>query len=402
MTVSLADIQAAQQCIHGMVLKTPCPYSAPLSRLTGCRLYLKMENRQMTGAYKERGALNKVLSLSEERRKAGIIAASAGNHAQGVARAAQTCAIPAVIVMPETTPLAKIQGTQSFGAQVVLYGSSYDEAYTRARELQAQHHYTFIHPFDDPQIIAGQGTIALEILQQVPDVDVLVVPVGGGGLIAGLTSAFKVMRPQVRIIGVEAELMPGMQASLKSGALQTVEARKTLAEGIAVARVGEKPFAIIKDHVDAVVTVTESEIADAIMMLLEREKTVVEGAGAASFAALRKGTVKGLSTETRVVALLSGGNIDMSLLSRIIERGLENDGRLFRLQVVIPDMPGSIAQLTGLIAQVGANVFDLSQSRPLSDVSLGQAEVFLTLETKGRDHADRVKNAIVQAGFRVI
>ncbi|MEZ5582379.1 MAG: threonine ammonia-lyase [Candidatus Competibacteraceae bacterium] len=399
--INLADIQAARRRIGDSVFLSPCAYTETLSRLTGCRLFLKLENLQMTGSFKERGALNKILSLSDAQKAAGIVAASAGNHAQGVAYAAQRNGIKAVIVMPETTPLAKIRGTQAFAAEIVLHGSGYDAAFAKAQELQRAHGYTFIHAFDDPAVIAGQGTIGLELLEQVPDLEVLVVPVGGGGLIAGIAEAVKSVRPVVRVIGVETALLPAMQASLAAGHVQPLPAASTLADGISVAVVGSYTFPIVNRYVEEIVTVSEEEIANAIMVLLEREKTLAEGAGAVGFAALYQNKIKDIAGK-KVVVVLSGGNIDLTLLSRIIERGLEMDGRLARLKVIVPDRPGSAAELTAIIGAHRANIFDLSQSRPLSDVQLGQAEVEMTLETKGREHVEEIVKTIRAKGFTVV
>ncbi|MCP5420643.1 MAG: threonine ammonia-lyase [Gammaproteobacteria bacterium] len=398
--VSLADIQAARERIAAHVYLSPCAYTETLSRMTGCRVYLKLENLQMTGSFKERGALNKILSLNAEQKAAGIVAASAGNHAQGVAHAARIQGIKAVIVMPETTPLAKIRGTQAFGAEIILHGGSYDEAFAKASELRDRWGYTFIHAFDDPAVIAGQGTIGLELLEQVPDLDVLLVPVGGGGLIAGIATAVKATRPEIRVIGVETESLPAMQASLAFGHVHPLPAASTLAEGIAVAVVGAHTYPIVERHVERIVTVSEEEIANAILVLLEQEKTLAEGAGAVGFAALAQHRVADVQGR-KVGVILSGGNIDMSLLSRIIARGLEVDGRLARISVVVPDKPGSAAELTAIIAEQRANIFDLAQSRPLNDVQLGQAEVAFTLETKGREHVQDIIRAIERKGYVV-
>ena len=340
--ITLTNIETARRRIRDHIYLSPCAYTETLSRMTGCRLFLKLENLQMTGSFKERGALNKMLSLTETQRAAGVIAASAGNHAQGVARAAQILGSKAIIVMPETTPLAKIRGTQELGAEIVLYGSGYDEAFGKAQELQQERSYTFIHAFDDPLVIAGQGTIGLELLEQVPGLDVVIVPIGGGGLIAGIATAIKAQHPEVRLIGVETTRLPAMKVCLEIGQVQTLLAAKTLADGISVARVGEHTFPIVKQYVEAIATVSEEEIANAILILLEREKTLVEGAGAVGFAALYQRKIVGIKGKN-VVIVLSGGNIDMTLLSRIIERGLEIDGRLARIRVIVPDMPGSIA-----------------------------------------------------------
>lgn len=398
---TLSDIQAARERIATRVFLSPCAFSATLSRMTGCHLSLKLENLQMTGSFKERGAFNKILALTKQQKAAGIIAASAGNHAQGVAHAARSNGIKATIIMPETTPLAKIRGTQAFGAEIVLHGSGYDDAFAKAQELQAAHGYTFIHAFDDPAVIAGQGTIGLELLEQVADLEVLVVPVGGGGLIAGIAAAVKTVRPEVRIIGVETALLPAMQTSLTAGRIRPLPAASTLADGISVAVVGKHTFPIVERYVEEIVTVSEEEIANAILVLLEQEKTLAEGAGAVGFAALLQGKIAAIQGR-HVVVILSGGNIDMTLLSRIIARGLEMDGRLTRIKIVVPDKPGSVAELTAIIAQQRANIFDLSQSRPLSDVQLGQAEVGLTLETKGREHAQEIIRAIHSQGYKVV
>ena len=340
--ITLTDIETARRRIQDHIYLSPCACTETLSRMTGCRLFLKLENLQMTGSFKERGALNKMLSLTEAQRAARVIAASAGNHAQGVARAAQVLESKAIIVMPETTPLAKIRGTQEFGTEIVLYGSGYDEAFGKAQELQREHGYTFIHAFDDPLVIAGQGTVGLELLEQVPELDMIIVPIGGGGLIAGIATAIKAQRPEIHLIGAETSRLPAMKTCLEIGRVHTLPAAKTLADGISVARVGEHTFPIVKQYVEAIATVSEEEITNAILVLLEREKTLVESAGAVGFAALYQHKITGIEGKN-VVVVLNGGNIDMTLLSRIIERGLEIDGRLTRIRVIVPDMPGSIA-----------------------------------------------------------
>lgn len=364
---------------------TPCAWTERLSQKLGCKLFLKLENLQMTGSFKERGAFNKILQLDEQQKRAGIITASAGNHAQAVAHAAQQCHIPATIVMPETTPLAKIQGTQAFGANIILHGSGYDEAYDKATTLQATQGLTFVHAFDDNDVIAGQATIGLEIIEQIPAVDTILVPVGGGGLIAGIAMAIKASHPAIRIIGVEAERMPAMQGSLATGKVTPLRPANTLADGIAVARVGQHTLPLVQQYVDEIVTVDEEEIAHAIMILLEREKTLAEGAGAIAFAALNQQSIKHLEGR-HVVAVISGGNIDMTLLSRILERGLESDGRLSRIKVVVPDKPGNVAALATLIAEQHANILQISQNRAVSEVELGETEIELLLETRDAGH----------------
>ena len=399
-SLTLKDIEQARQRIGEHIFLTPCARTESLSRRLGCKLFLKLENLQMTGSFKERGAFNKILQLDAAQRQAGIITASAGNHAQAVAHAAQQCQIPATIVMPETTPLAKIQGTREFGATIVLHGSGYDEAYDHAIELQKQHAYTFVHAFDDNDIIAGQGTIGLEILQQVPQLDLLVVPVGGGGLIAGIAMVVKETQPDVRIIGVEARNMAAMQGSLTAGKVTPLPAANTLADGIAVARVGQRTLPLVQDYVDDIVSVDEEAIAHAIMILLEREKTLAEGAGAVGFAALQQQLIQQIVNKN-VVVLLSGGNIDMSMLSRILERGLEQDGRLSRFKVVVSDQPGSIARLASAIAEQQANILRISQNRAAHEVELGETEIELLLETRGMEHVTEIDASLRHQGFNV-
>ncbi|MEJ2460595.1 MAG: threonine ammonia-lyase [Candidatus Thiodiazotropha sp.] len=396
--VTLADIESARERIGDSIVVTPCTRAEHLSRLIGCEVFLKLENLQMTGSFKERGSLNKILQLSDEQRRSGVITASAGNHAQGVAHAASLCHIPALIVMPETTPLAKIRGTREFGAEIVLHGSGYDEAYEKALELQASEGRTFIHAFDDPQIIAGQGTIGLELLEQVPDLDLVVVPIGGGGLISGIATAIKERRPEVRMIGVEAARMPAMQQSITAGSVQPLQGAYTLADGIAVARVGQHTLPIVDRYVTDIVTVSEEQIATAIMLLLEREKTLVEGAGATGFAALYSQRIKQIAG-LKIVVVISGGNIDLSLLSRILQRGMESDGRLARLKVIVPDRPRSIAQVASLVAQQHAGILQIFQNRSVNEVKLQESELELLLETHGLEHVEEICQALRGAGF---
>ena len=398
--LSLSDIQSARERIRDAIEVTPCDYSEILSRIYGCHIYLKLENLQITGSFKPRGAFNKMLQLTPEQRKAGVIAASAGNHAQGVAYAARQLGIAATIVMPETTPLAKIRGTEELGASIVLFGSRYGEAFEKASELQQQHGYTFIHAFDDSQIIAGQGTIGLELLEQVPDMDVLVVPIGGGGLIAGTAVAIKAKRPEVRIIGVEAQRIPSMKSSIEAGHVKIQHPANTIADGISITQVGEHTFPLVNQYVDDIVTVNEENIASAIMMLLEREKTLAEGAGAVGFAALSHGCIDNI-TDKKIVVVLSGGNIDMTMLTVILERGLEYDGRMARLKVVIPDKPGNIARLASLVADQHANILEIYQHHSVSEVDIGETEVEMVLEAKGRKHIDSIIASIIECGYTI-
>lgn len=398
--ITASAIRGARERLRDGVLLSPCPYSTVLSKLLGCEVFLKLENLQATGAFKVRGSFNKIRQLSEQERASGVITASAGNHAQGVAYAARLGGITATVVMPETAPLAKIKGTRELGAQVVLHGSGYDEAYQHAMDLQQETKATFIHAFDDPDVIAGQGTIGLEILDQVPDLDAVVVPIGGGGLIAGIALALHTTRPGVRLIGVQAAQMPSMKRSLERGHIVSLRPSNTIADGIAVARVGNHTYPLVQRYVEDVVTVSEEEIASAILLLLEKEKTLAEGAGAVGFAALYRQRIAGVHRK-RMVVVVSGGNIDMTALAKIVERGLEQDGRLTRLKVIVPDKAGSIAEIATIIARHGANILDISQNRSCTEVNLGQAEVELTLETRDYEHVQGIIRELRDADVTV-
>jgi threonine dehydratase len=395
-----ASIARARARLRDAVAETPCPASRTLSDLTGTRCHVKLENLQMTGSFKERGAANLLLQLSAEERARGVVAASAGNHGLAVAYHAARLGIPATIVMPEWAPLVKVTSARRHGAAVELHGANFDEAYERAVALVAERGAVFVHPFDDPRVIEGQGTLGLEIVEQCPDVDAVVVPVGGGGLIAGVALAVKAQRPAARVIGVQAEAMPAVRRSLERGARVRVEAAPTLADGIAVRQPGEQTLALITRHVDDVVTVGEEDLASAVLVLLETEKTVAEGAGAAALAALLHRPL-GLAGAT-VVLVLSGGNIDVTMLSRIIERGLVKDGRLVRLGVVLRDRPGALARLTALIAEGRANIVHIEHDRAFArDAGLGETEVELTLETAGRAEIVALIDRLHGAGYRV-
>ena len=398
--ISIEMIQQARQRLKDRIYTTPCAWSENLSRACGCELYLKLENLQVTGSFKDRGALNKLLSLSDAEKESGIIAASAGNHAQGVAHAARLLGISATIVMPETTPLAKIRGTRELGAEIILHGGGYDEAYDKACELQQQHGYTLVHAFNDPLVIAGQGTIGLEIIEQLPEVEMVVVPVGGGGLISGIATAMNSLKPGLEIIGVEAERMAAMKRSVAAGKVTKLPMANTLADGISVARVGELTLPIVQNLVSDIVTVSEEEIASGVMTLLEREKSLAEGAGAAGFAALLHRRIPNMDGK-KVVAVISGGNIDLTRLSHIIDRGLEQDGRLARLKVVVPDKPASIAELTSIIAEQQANIEQIAQNRFASEVNLEETELELLLQTRGKEHIAAIVEAIRKGGFDV-
>jgi threonine dehydratase len=395
----LADIDGARRRLEGAIYETPCPYSQTLSELSGARCFVKLENLQMTGSFKERGATNLLLQLDATARARGVVAASAGNHGLAVAFHAARLGIPAVIVMPEWAPLIKVTSSRRYGAEVILHGANYDEAYARAREVEAERRLAFVHPFDDERVIAGQGTLGLELLTQRPDMDAVLVPVGGGGLIGGVALAIKSHRPAVRVVGVQAAALPAMQRALEVRERVTLPAASTIADGIAVRQVGERTLALARTYVDEIVTVDEEELANAILLLLEIEKTVVEGAGAAPLAALLNRPL-GLAGRS-VVLVLSGGNIDVTVIARIIERGLVKDGRLVRLGVLLRDRPGALARLTGLIAEARANILHIEHDRAFSRGAIGETEVELTLETSGRAQIDAVKQRLEAAGYRV-
>jgi len=395
----LAAVQAARQRLRGAIDETPCPHSHTLSELSGSTVHIKLENLQMTGSFKERGAANLLLQLDEGERRRGVVAASAGNHGLAVAFHAARLGIPATIVMPTYAPLIKVTSARHYGAEVILDGENYDEAYERARAVERASGGVFVHPFDDPRVVAGQGTLGLELLAQVEALDAVLVPVGGGGLIAGVALAIKSQRPAVRVIGVEAAAMSPLLRSLQAHERVRVPPAPTIADGIAVRQVGEVTFDLARTYVDDVVTVSEEELANAILLLLEIEKTVVEGAGAAPLAALLNRPL-GLAGR-RVALVLSGGNIDVTMLARIIERGLVKDGRLVRLGVVLQDRPGALARLTALIGEERANIVQIEHDRAFSRQAIGVSEVELTLETSGRKQIDALKGRLEAAGYAV-
>ncbi len=399
LTVTLADVRAAWERLGSAIYCTPCARSETLSRLTGQSVFLKLENLQMTGSFKERGALNRIATLTPEQARKGVIAASAGNHAQGVAYHATRRGIRSVIVMPLATPLVKVQATRGFGAEVILHGANYDEACTEATRLCEAEGMTFIHPFDDPLVIAGQGTIGLELLEQVENLEAVVIPIGGGGLIGGIACALKELRPEIRVIGVQTARLPSMQRGIREGHPVTLEPATTIADGIAVRRAGETTFPLVQRYVDDIVTVNEDEIASAILTLLEREKTLAEGAGAAALAAVLQHRT-GLPAFTRVAVLVCGGNIDVTLLSRIIERGLVQDGRLIRLRIHLFDRPGALADLTQIIASHRANIVDTLHNRAYYGVNLGDTVIDITMETRGREQVEELLAALTASGYR--
>jgi len=395
--IGIKDIQTAMGRIREAIRVSPCTHSETFSGLTKSEVFLKLDNQQRTGAFKERGALNKLLTLNAEERGQGVIAASAGNHAQGVAYHAGRRGIRAVIYMPLSTPLTKVSATRAYGAEVVLHGTNYDEAYEKAIEQSQQHHLTLIHAFDDDAVIAGQGTLGLEILQQQPDIEAIVAPIGGGGLIGGIACAVKEMNPGIRVYGVQPAKLPSMKAAVAQGSPVTLEPAATIADGIAVRRAGERTFPLVQKYVDDIVTVEEEEIANAILLLLEREKTLAEGAGAASIAAVlnRKLPLEG----KKVAVLVCGGNIDVTLLSRIIERGLVKDGRLVRLRVHLTDYPGALHRLTGILAEHRTNIVETAYDRAYHGVNLGDTAIDITMETRGPAHIAELLAALLAAGY---
>ena len=396
-SVTLTTIQAARARIGEAIYFSPCQLSSDLSELTGLPLHLKLENLQRTGSFKERGALNKLLTLSQAERERGVVTASAGNHAQGVAFHAAALGIRAQIVMPLATPQIKVAATRGFGADVVLHGSNYDEACEEALRRRLEEGRTFIHPFDDAEIINGQGTIGLELLEQVPDLEAVVVPIGGGGLISGVACALKETNPRIRVIGVEPEKLPSMLRAREAGAPVTLNAEATFADGIAVRRAGALTLPLVSRYVDEIVTVDDEEIASAILMLLEHEKTLAEGAGAAALAALLQSKTNLRSRRT--VVLVSGGNIDVTLLAKIIERGLVKDGRLLRIRVNLHDRPGALLGLIQILARERANIVEVIHNRAYYGVSLGETVIDVTLETRGAAHIAALGHALREAGF---
>jgi len=397
--VTLKDVQAARERIRDALYLSPCARTETLSRVTRTQAFLKLDNLQMTGAYKERGALNKLLTLGAPERARGLIAASAGNHAQAVAYHAGRLGVLATIVMPETTPIMKVANTRGHGARVVLFGSNFDEAYSEARRMEREEGLTFIHPFDDEVVIAGQGTLGLEVVEQVPGLDAVLVPVGGGGLISGVAVAVKALCPDVKVIGVEAEVLACMQAAIEAGELVTLDAASTLADGIAVKRAGEITFEHVQALVDDIVTVSEEEIASSILYLLEKEKTVVEGAGAVGVAALMHHKLPGLEGK-RVCSVISGGNIDVNVVARVIERGLVKDGRLVRINIRLLDKPGQLTIVSGIISGLRANVIEVHHSRAFSE-RFGDTTLLLTLETRGPEHVEEILGGLRERGYQV-
>lgn len=387
--VTAADVRSARERIAGGVVLTPCPPAVGLAGLAPGRVYLKLENLQRTGSFKDRGALNRLLELTPEERKRGVVTASAGNHAQAVAYHCDRIGVQVAVVMPDPTPLIKVANTRRYGARILFCGATLSDALDEARRLEAEEGLVMVHAFDDDRVIAGQGTIGLELLEQVPDATVIAAPIGGGGLISGIALAMKEARPSVRILGVEAEVAASALASRREGRIVRIEISETIADGIATKQIGERTFPLMQRLVDDIVTVNEEQIATAVHLLLERQKLVAEGAGATPLAALLAGGIE-VAPDDVIVLVLSGGNIDINIVDRIIGRGLVADGRITRLMVKVRDRPGELARLTGLVAMAGANVLEIGHRRAFADIRVGDVEIVMHLETRGRDHVEEI------------
>jgi len=398
--LELDDVREAVAPVSEVARRTPVAHSYTFSEMTGADVHLKFENDQRTGSFKIRGAANHIRQLTDAERDAGVVTASAGNHAQGVALAATRAGVDATVVMPETAPISKVKATQNYGAAVELHGIDYDEAQARAHEIEAEAGRTYVHAFDDEAVMAGQGTIGVELMEDIPALDTVVVPVGGGGLIGGVATAVKGIAPDVRVVGVQAAGASSVADSLRKGRLTEADQVDTIADGIAVRGVGERTFPVIRERVDEVVTVTDAEIANALVLLLERGKTLVEGAGAAPLAALLTDAFDVKADET-VVPILSGGNVDLNLLTTVILRGLVDQGRYVKLRTVLKDRPGALDDLLDILTDERANIDAIQHDRTSRDVALNAAEVELELETRGEDHVERLLARLREAGYEV-
>ncbi len=396
--LDLNDVKKAAKRVSEVALQTPFAYAPILSDMTGCEIYLKKENLQRTGAFKLRGAFNKIASLVESGDRGGVIAASAGNHAQGVAFSAKHFGIDATIVMPEATPLTKVIGVKDLGAEVILHGNNYDEAYAYAIEYANEHKKSFVHPFEDEEVMAGQGTIALEMLEEQPDLDAIVVPVGGGGLISGISVAAKSINSNIKIIGIASAGAPAMKESYDAGKVIDSTSVRTIADGIAVRDTSPVTLQYIRENVDAMNLVGEGEIANAILFLLERQKVLVEGAGSVGVAALLHKKLD-LPKGSKIGVVLSGGNIDVTMLSLIIEKGLMKSARKMKLVVILVDKPGSLQAFTEILIKAKANIVQIGYDRTSTDLEFGDAHVSVALETKGKEHQESIRKALREAGF---
>ncbi|EMA53085.1 threonine ammonia-lyase [Halococcus thailandensis] len=396
--LGLDDIREARERVDGVARHTPLEHSYSFSDLSGAAVHPKLEVFQRTGSFKIRGASNRIATLTDEEQAAGVVTASAGNHAQGVALAATRADVDSVVVMPEHAPIAKVKATRSYGAEVVLHGEDYDAAQARAHEIEADENRTYVHAFDDPTVMAGQGTIGLEIVEDCPDVETVVVPIGGGGLIAGIATAVKARSPDTRVVGVEAEGASSVAQSLEKGSVQELDGVDTIADGIATRRVGERTFPIIEERVDEVVSVSDPDIAVAITTLLERSKTLIEGAGAVPMAAILAEAFD-YSQDEVIVPVLCGGNIDLNMLRTVIMRGLVESGRYLRFRTTLPDQPGSLERLVEIIADERANIYAIQHDRTSRDSGMTATEVAIDLETRGEEHVATLLDALEANGY---
>jgi len=398
--LNLDMIKRAQKNIKGVARKTPLFYSSTFSNITGYNIYLKCEDKQKTGSFKLRGAYNKLCCLTDEEKKCGVIASSAGNHAQGVAYAATAFGVKSTIFMPITAPIAKVNATKGYGAEVIQFGEVYDDCYNKAIEMQKSTGATFLHPFNDDEVMAGQGTIALEVFEELPEVDTIIAPIGGGGLISGIAVAAKALNPSIKIIGVQAQIIASTKASLEAGKVTTVPGAKSLADGISVMTPGDKNFEYIKKYVDEVVTVTEDEISFAMFSLMDRSKLIAEGAGAATLAALLAGKIK--NTGKNVVSIISGGNIDIAMASKIIERELTRLNRRISFYVKLIDKVGELGSLITLISKLGGNIIKVRQEQNWDESGLDYANVKLVIATESKEHSDNILDGIRKNGYKLI
>ena len=398
--IELADVLDARERVAATARHTPLDYSHTFSAMTGADVHLKLETFQRTGSFKIRGATNKIATLSDEEQDAGVVTASAGNHAQGVALAATRIGVDSKIVMPEHAPVSKVKATRNYGAEVVLHGADYDEAAEKAHEIERAEGRVYVHAFDDPMVMAGQGTIGLEVLEELPEVETVVVPIGGGGLISGIATAVKAKNPDARVVGVQAEGASSVADSLRKGHVVERDSVDTIADGIATRKVGTRTFDVIRERVDEVVTVTDAETAVALTTLLERGKTLVEGAGAVPLAALLENKFDYDDDEV-IVPCLCGGNIDLNVLTTVIMRGLVETGRYLRVRTILKDRPGELERLVEVISDARANIHAIEHDRAGKDVAMNAAEVELDLETKGPDHAEELLAALRAEGYEV-
>lgn len=396
--LNIEKIYKAQERIKDVVVNTPFSYAPHLSKIAQADVYLKKENLQVTGAFKIRGAYNKIATLTQAQRDCGVVAASAGNHAQGVALSASKFGITAVIIMPESTPLTKINGVKSYGAEVILAGTNYDEAYAYAKEYGEKNSLTFVHPFEDEEVMAGQGTVALEILESCKEVDAVIIPVGGGGLISGMALAFKAINPKIQVIGVGASGAPALKNSFEQKVAIDSKSVRTIADGIAVRDTSKITLAHILENVDRFISVDDEEIASAILFLLEKQKLVVEGAGAVGVAALMHNKLESLKGK-KVVVVLSGGNMDVTLLSVIIEKGLLKSGRKMMLTVTLIDKPGSLKRFTEILEELNANIVHIAYDRTSISLEYGDAHVTVHMETKGEEHQNNIRRVLKDEGY---